>query len=182
MEKKIEDYLHLYLGCKVEYDGRIGIIYTYYHPAGRYNENMVWVCSLEEDGNPEMSCAVGADKVKPILRPLSDMTEEEMIQLLQILFAGVDDKIADDELQIEMFYWDNSTMVDGDIQVGCNVSCRCFEGQLCVRECGSIMLMDEEGVCQRLQNVPAAINYMRSKTFDCDGLIESGLAIDKTTL
>lgn len=120
---EIKDYLHLYLGCKVEYDDRIGIIHQYYLPAGKYMEGKVWFCSLEEDGNPEMSCSVAADKVKPILRPLSDMTGEERSTAKEL-----------------------------------------SNGTFLYRTCAE------------------TTQFLLSKHFDIFGLIESGLAIDKTKL
>lgn len=79
MTTTFKDVAHLYLGgnIQVEYEGRVGNIFTYYHPAGKFNVDRIWVCSLEEDGNPEMSCSAPVDKVKPILRKLDSMTEEE---------------------------------------------------------------------------------------------------------
>lgn len=67
-EKRIEDYLHLYLMCKCKF----------------IHSNSVWVLTSvgysfseisSEDG--EASHIVMSKEVKPILRPLSDMTEEE---------------------------------------------------------------------------------------------------------
>jgi hypothetical protein len=81
-----------------------------------------------------------------------------------------------------MFYWDNSTMVDDDIQVGADVSCRCFEGQLAIRECGSIFLFDASGELQRCTNLPKGMHYLISKGFDLFNLIESEQAIDSTKL
>lgn len=176
MEKKIGDYLNLYIGCEVEYgfDGRksIGTLTGYVEPFG-------WQVSQRKVLSPYLN--ISPAHIKPILRPLSDMTEGEMTEVIKILFSDVDDKIDDDELQLEMFYWDDSTMVDGDVQVGANISCRCFEGQLAIRECGSFHLFDEKGELQRLSNVPAAVNYLRKNHFDCDQLIESSLAISKHT-
>lgn len=56
--KNIKDYLHLYMGCQVMYDDDQGKL-TYYL---MYN-----ILATNE-----------WHLVKPILRPLSDMTEEEM--------------------------------------------------------------------------------------------------------
>jgi hypothetical protein len=134
MEKKIEDYLHLYLGCKVEYDGRIGVIHQYYLPAGKHMVGKVWVCSLEEDGNREMSCSASADKCKPILRPLTDMTEEELQQMKLIGWCHFDDE--------KIFV------------------CEVHSGY-------------------EPHEMSSILNALRKNGFDCDNLIDSGLAITK---
>lgn len=60
MEKKIEDYLHLYFGCECEYmeedDDKVQIVKL----EGRIIDNEFYWC-------------------KPLLRPLSSITEEENI-------------------------------------------------------------------------------------------------------
>lgn len=57
--KNIKDYLHLYIGCKVSYTGM----------ANNRTLTVKWLGGLLE--------ANGWQNIKPILRPLSDMTEEE---------------------------------------------------------------------------------------------------------
>jgi hypothetical protein len=173
-QRKISDYLHLYIGCdKAAYDPDRKIDNEPYPLFPFYWSNHEYVIKGISEG-----------KFKLCLRPLSDMTEEEMRGLIKILFSDVEDKISDDELQdVEMFYWDNSTMVDGDIQVGANFDCRCFEGQLAIRECGSMFLWDADGKELRwLTNIPEASRYLLGLGFDLYKLIPDGLVIDKTTL
>lgn len=60
MEKKIEDYLHLYMGCACEIRDGIAFIVDIITPSTIIGVNeRKW-------------------KVKPVLRPLSDMTNEEL--------------------------------------------------------------------------------------------------------
>lgn len=80
MEKKIEDYLHLYLGvmCQVESFNEphklTGISYD-------DTDGKLW-CYFE---NTELGYAP-INKVKTILRPLSDMTEQERGEYQAIRF------------------------------------------------------------------------------------------------
>lgn len=129
MDKKIEDYLHLYLGCdvtignwfpkdyskkvleSVEPSRKVAAIGFYYYNGETCTTSTRWELPIVD--------------IKPILRQLSDMTEEE---------ANKSDALGSDEIN----------------------------GQLVLS--------------------PEAILYLLSKHFDLFGLIESGLAIDKSTL
>lgn len=70
MSKEIKDYLHLYLGCEVDYSGTrcelFGVHQAY--------------CVIGDFGNIGMVKIPTEDfiRLKPILRPLSDMTEDEL--------------------------------------------------------------------------------------------------------
>jgi hypothetical protein len=81
MEKNIKDYLHLYKGCKCHTPD--GIMEMSYVEDGSANWP-VWFGEKCNEANSEIlsndgCCAKGYkyNQVKPILRPLSDMTEEE---------------------------------------------------------------------------------------------------------
>lgn len=148
MEKKIEDYLHLYLGCEVEYQDRVGRIYSYYHPAGEFKTDRVWVCSLEEVGNPEMSCSAPANEVKPILRLISDMTNEEFREWQGNFLITTYDAICS-----PLPFKDRPKHVI------------VLENRLATNTLSFI-----EGV------------FLLSKGFDLFGLIEAGLAIEKTKI
>lgn len=125
MKKELKDYLHLYLGCQVQYkfitiieklELRIGKLYGI---KGSY-------CFLETVyGFKEERI----EDVRPILRPLSDMTEEEVNEA--------------DTLQ-------------------------------------KFQLEDEDEA--QVLNYALMTKFLLSKRFDLFGLIESELAIDKTTL
>jgi hypothetical protein len=110
MNKKIEDYLHLYLGCGMRYA-------THHEP-----QNEVYILTVEN-----LKEAIEF-KDKPILRPLSDMTEEEF------------------------YYVEQHKIYQGEI----------------------------------VQTFPLGAaeltKFLLSKHFDLFGLIEAGLAVDKTTL
>lgn len=113
MEKKIKDYLHLYLGCDA-------MIYN----DKSFIMDKVTSSSLNiEDGS--------VTKIKPILRPLSDMTEQESYELC----------------------WQKNQN-----HMKLNWS------------------LNESAIH------PNEFLYLLKQGFDLFGLIESGLAIDKTTI
>lgn len=112
--KKIEDYLHLYLGCELLSKSTGEVVATLLGVVG--NEAHFKVSGVKYSAR--------CDNYKPILRPLSDMTEEERSELIYL-------QNADQRAYYEM---------------------------------------------------AAQVKYLISKYFDLFGLIEAGLAIDKTKL
>lgn len=68
-DKKIEDYLHLYLGCKVVVEDRVVAKFLQYD----FNEK---VCSVDFDNGRDYSYYT-TNHIKPILRPLSSITHDE---------------------------------------------------------------------------------------------------------
>lgn len=168
MENILENVLHLYLGCECTWescDGNSGGTkeldgYTLNQFADNYIRN-----------------------VKPLLRPLSSMTQEEMFELINSTAPDDMEDIPEiDEYDLEMFYNDGGNMVDGDVAVGCNFSCRCYEGQIAITHDGTIHYYNDNGDRERAHNLPKAYKYLLSKHFDLFGLIDAGLAIDKTKL
>lgn len=78
--KKIEDYLHLYLGCKVELDNGGSKVYNRKLIAvGGVDDEPYCKLRLGDAGEGQFVHAVllKENRAKPILRPLSSMTEEE---------------------------------------------------------------------------------------------------------
>lgn len=112
------------------------------------------------------------------------MTEEEAVELILILTNSnpeLEDKIDADEIILELAPNDGGNFVDGDMAIVLDYSCRCFEGQLGIRECGSLILHDSDsGKQQILTYVPEGFRFLLRKGFDLFGLIESGLALDIT--
>lgn len=131
MSKDIKDYLHYYLGCDVRTnDHDMGDGNKHYGRVGTFIgfvDHTRLSCRLAHRAGPEGRVSVFM--LKPILRPLSDMTEEEQQEMLRLhRFA-----------ESKLLPWFHDTYF----------------------EC---------------------IHYLLSKHFDLFGLIESGLAIDKTTI
>jgi hypothetical protein len=169
MKKKLEDYLHLYIDCK--------IVGTYNDGSGSEGfltgvTNGGTECEIQfllEDGinvteEPELN---NVTEVKPILRPLSDMTQDEFIELFKLCslfdlsecsFIGTNDK-------------------DG---VWCNAE---YEGRVidAIRLVGDyVEMMNNDGTFSGMNPQSKAFKFFISKHFDLFGLIEAGLAIDKT--
>lgn len=79
--KQISDYLHLYLPCPVELDNGGSKIYSRIAVAcGNMDDRFRYVTLREGNGKNSFIHTVlfSENRVKPILRPLSDMTEEEI--------------------------------------------------------------------------------------------------------
>lgn len=110
MKKELKDYLHLYLGCPFIYgegpkiwDGWSGFekTDTYYYTDEEQNHIKL--------GGHHFQVA----KIKPILRPLSDMTDEELQECGNMVYDFSDDpelnnhKWQDFEIGLapEQFHW-----------------------------------------------------------------------------
>jgi hypothetical protein len=126
---KLQDYLHLYIGCE-------GIAET----IAKFKTRLVISNHTNDmrDG-VDLEDAI-QHNFKPILRPLSDMTEEEFRQ---------------------HFY--DHWLEELDVAT--------FEEQYRNVKCWAI---------QREALLPEHFHFLLSKHFDLFGLIEAGLAIDKT--
>lgn len=80
MEKNIRDYLHLYLGCEVvhavvkEPEKLLGVAY--------FPDRNQWCVRTDRNVKGQFGLM---QSYKPILRPLSDMTEEEIKEVAWIL-------------------------------------------------------------------------------------------------
>lgn len=166
----IKDYIHYYIGCDVIYNKRRWSLFMY----DVWN-NEAHIDITDDSGRVEIT---DVGDVKPILRRLEDMTEEDMIGLLQSMVpVDMEDKPSDDDYDLEMFYNDDGLMVDSDIIIGANYTCICFNGQIAIRECGSVIMFDEKDM-QRPVNIPQAFHYLLKQGFDLFGLIDAGVALD----
>lgn len=153
--KDIKDYLHLYIGCEC----MIGDM------KWKREEHLYGLApDVDVDfGKPIKSkldahvLSVFSDKCTLILRPLSDMTEEEALYCISTFDRGVDNPvfkiIGKDELGEDWVY----------VQVGYEETECCWGPNL--NYMGAEMF-----------------RYLLSRGFDLFGLIESGLAIDKTSI
>ena len=85
--KKIEDYIHLYLGCDVELDNSGSKVVKKLVAVGGVDDYAY--CKLRL-GTPEKGIVhatlLREKRVKLILRPLSDMTDVEHRELMKICF------------------------------------------------------------------------------------------------
>lgn len=134
----IKDYLHLYLSCE--------ILIEPYEDQPAYIDTIDGICVGESVNFKKASDYYFDDlndfDIKPLLHPLSDMTDEECDEF----------GIASD---------------GGEYLYGCFEPDAVYGGWMAHIE---------------ISSVSERLNEMRKRGFDCDGLIEAGLAIDKTKL
>jgi hypothetical protein len=170
METKLKDYLPFYLGNKVKvYDGR-ELVVCGYNINSNYIQNI-----LGEETIKISDCQL-------MLRQLSSMTEEEALHVAWLTMdsqkLGDDARISKDEINGNVVYNDGGLMVDEDAAVVIDLACRCFEGQVCIRNDGDIELWNDAGEKLPIDNQAEKVRYLLSKGFDLFQLIEKGLAID----
>lgn len=73
METKLKDFIHLYLGCIVT-------THTNFRPNGKESVGRSGYARLTGDLLADIENKTFPFDAKPILRPLSDMTEEEFLE------------------------------------------------------------------------------------------------------
>ncbi len=136
--KEIKDYIGLYLNCEVFFDRRIWRMF-------KVSESIV---HLKREG--ESVVMVYPHDCKPILRPLSSMTQDEVFHL---------------------FSFDPDSK--GEIPTRGNITDNFIQ---CEYGRGRTIWMHAS------RFLPSQFTYLLSLGFDLFGLIESGLAIDSTTI
>lgn len=151
--KKIEDYLHLYIGCEVlaptkyyhnEGDGLTKGLFTGIH--GELGAEIQFIINGYAEEEPSY---VELRKVKPILRRLSSMTEDEAVELYDFLYPS-----STAERKIKRFAITNHLDDKGVY----------WEGKIAIFD--------------YIDWFP----WLLKKGFDLFGLIDEGLAIDAQTL
>jgi len=137
-EKKIEDYLHLYFGCECVCSN----VYNYVHQKETLTSGIL---------NSFYSPAGYIGNIKPLLRPLNDMTKDEATEIAIIHKYDIPDAEGVREELIGIY--------------------DCKEGETLTL--GAYLAVKDylEGLLHLLKN-----------GFDLFGLIESGLALDKTKI
>lgn len=205
MKKNIKDYLHLYLGCDVQVrkkdrnkewlTGRIAEV-------TRKSNHGDWIqvffdevyTVIYENWNESSSNAhtyfIGYDEIKPILRPLSDMTEEEARHFAWLCMDSKhhleeDTRISKDEIDTELHHNDGGNLLDGDVEIYIEVTCRCFEGWVSIMKDGRMGVGEQDQPSIEMNpvdDVAEKIQYLLKQGFDLFGLIQYGLAVDKTVI
>lgn len=164
MNKELKDYLHLYLGCEC----RIGDSPDPHHVL-MVNETGLSICTgTNVNGIPIWYKTAHA---KLVLRPLSDMTELGLLELAR-MHRG--------QLEWEIIEGKPVARTSAGIQERF-----CFDADIPLIEDIENNIFGQESEGSRYPtNISAAelTRYLLSHHFDLFGLIESGLAIDKTTL
>lgn len=157
MEKKINDYLHLYLGCEVMWENEEGT-------AGG--------TEILDGHLIESAKRISGTIHKPLLRPLSSMTEEEAIECAKILnnrppHYGINEAdVTRYQKSIDVVFTDN---LDTVINIANNGDALVFRNEM----------NGKRSIEARPANQGKYFHYILSKHFDLFGLIESGLAINK---
>jgi hypothetical protein len=152
MEKITVQEMAMFLGCDVEYS----------HPEGKEVKPLTffWLQEYEEIIESE------EESFKPILRPISNITEEEMKELYLLVFK-------------RPFVGDNITHRDLGMKCERYVLWSGLE-RLFIYKDGDVEA-DSDLVHYKVHR-PTVLKWMILKQFDVFGWIEKGLAIDKTKL
>ena len=188
MEKKLEDCLHLYKKVPIAiYDGG--------EPVGHYLEGLDW----NIPGKEVIAERVGWDysKIKPILRPLSSMTNDEWTEVASLILETSPEGLkyegyalmAISSKDTKCAFLVKEEKVKGkeieDIDVNKllrEAELENYEYVLCMSNDGNAFYSQEDCFPLYLNEQVKYINWLRSKFFDIDGLIEAGLALDQTKL
>jgi hypothetical protein len=159
MQKKIEDYLHLYLGCELK-SGNGGSVKLFAVTKEIIPCTDFGIAVL--NGNQTYTTQLGS--YRPVLRPLSDMTEKERADIFEIIFGRPFKGRTEwfkERTTLQEPRWVLSQSVDRvGIQMNGEVWADC-------------------DLHPFKMNPHETSRYLLSKGFDLFGLIDAGLATDK---
>lgn len=154
--KNIKDYLHLYLGCQCKRMGQDDDSETFRLTGISWDgtQNIWWAYFEDKE-----DCYSVIDDVFPILRPLSDMTEDEAKVLCSMQIKGL--RTCDHVKIVQMTPVVKFVIYsDGEDP------------------------NDDHGRLRRFLNIESYLvpqfKYLLSKGFDLFGLIDAGLVIKKS--
>lgn len=150
MSKNIADYLHLYLGCQV------------------IKGNEINSTRLDYTGLLAIQAYGYWGIIKPILRPLSSITEEEAIEVFKKV-SLFDLSECQFEFGENYTYWINANL-NGRVIDSIN-----FVGD-------NIEMMNSDGTYSPLNPIATVLQYYLSKSFDIFNLHEQGLCLYKSDL
>lgn len=180
---QLQDYLHYYIGCKVEKDSDA----LDYPTIKGIHGDRVMISEYRYktphcDGvfaRPEMYQYIGF--IKPILRRLEDMTEEEAIKVHRE--ATKTPFLPADKDEYDVTYIKDK----GDICSIQVVDLRMPKMYTNINVEGDVLVYiheqnEEPKICERVANQHHITHYLLRQGFDLFGLISAGLAIDAKTL
>ncbi len=151
MTVRVADCLHLYLGCEVMEEENKGTLYAIGKLGGDGKTRVMVDCSSNQ------SYWTSIDNVKPILRPLSDLTEEEIFELFKAHGLSKDAR----------FIRGKADGITGNfIQIEYSINGEMGNDYLHINEFGRLSAL--------------GYTYLLKQKFDLFGLIESGAAVEKT--
>lgn len=146
---QLKEVIHFYLGCEVETINRFGGTQTY----------------TISYSNIARLLGSGYVSVKPLLRPLSDMTESEVVELFKrVSLLDLGECVFDfhnDETEMWCNAELNGSVIDTITIKGCRVE-----------------MMNNDGSFSPINPQATVFLFFLSKCFDLFNLIENNLAID----
>lgn len=119
------------------------------------------------------------------LRPISDMSEDEGEQFALLCMDSkhhleADSRISMEEMDIKVHRNDGGNLIDGDVLLYIEVSVRCFEGAIIIRDDMSIGTWDDEEEKEgRVDDIGEKVMWLCQQGFDLFNLIPAGLAVKK---
>lgn len=191
--KELKNYIHLYLGADVQVrkvndkdrEFNTGRICEVTRKSNHGDWIMVWfddVITVTNDTFNELKSNahtyfIGHDEIKLILRPLSEITEDEAIEIAKIMYGQPDSikwrmENKGDYFNVYRKHYGRSFTIDkasGDIDR--------YEKTDIVNEAGD---RSEVSELETTLNHHIITAYMLSRGFDLFGLCDSGLAVSKT--
>lgn len=172
-----KDYLHLYLGCECVME------ISSYHAVHELHLSKKVPFVLTGKLLHYFSDTTTKAVIKPILRPLQYAEKDEIEHIIWL----VNDSAVhlDDDSRISKEEASNSIDViePDDNAIVVYFTIRCFEGKLYLsNHSGLLRMYDEEDKEQPIEFKPELFRYLLSKRFDLFGLIDAGLAINKTQI
>lgn len=160
MKKNITPYLPYYIGQEIATEDE-----QYNSPGLKLIGISDMGCQVRDEGIG-LTFYVSPDTCKLRLRPLESMTEDEAIDIFKMC-SLFDLSECTFEFSENDETWINATLngrvIDSIQFVGDNVE-----------------MTNNDGTFSAINPISPVINYYRKIGIDCDGLIDAGLAIDKT--
>jgi hypothetical protein len=178
-DKTVKDYLHLYIGCDVRIARPSGLSVEKFTAARLHELHTI----LDKSW----------DLHKPILRPLSDLKNDEIIQLVKILLSKEDVHVVIDRGDQEdsdfILATYNTVYPENDFDRGrfdiltMQLTISNIRHPFSIQNNWNYTKGNSTGVSnEELHNCHEMTRYLLSRGFDLFNLIPEGLAIDKTKL
>lgn len=183
---KLKDVIQHYIGCKVLVDEKIvgelrggdfvpNSVNQIYYTIFIKEEDDLAVPYNDEDGD-EL-------RIKPYLRKLEDMSKEDAEHFAWLCmdsdyYLAEDSRVSKDEIDIDLIPNDNGLMLDINVIIYINLTCRCFVGGIAFKKDGSIILRDDNNDPHPIEKIAEKIAWLLSKKYDLFELIESKQAND----
>jgi hypothetical protein len=164
MEKNIKDYLHLYIGCNVQWNKARGFTLTKVN--WLFNEFEI---DQDESGYTETFNEKTVHEIKPILRPLSDMTGEVLTEIFDVCYRCVYSSERDFPVET--------------VSTGFEMGMKAFDGKynygLTVNVTGILFSVDGKFLTVPVFDVT---RILLREGYDLFDLLDAGLAINKSSI